>query len=98
MLPTLVQAEWSVPIKQYVDLDNTGGVSVAQRDAVPEVLRAIGYTVAPVAILTTQTPQALGLKGYLFENITCTVRVKEDDGAEKEITIKRCLIQHACRG
>ena len=63
------------------------------RDAVPEVLRAIGYTIAPVAILTTQTPQALGLKGYLYENITCNIRVKDDEGSEKEITVRRCLIQ-----
>ena len=44
---------------------------------------------APVAILTTQPPQALGLTGYPYENIMCTITVKKDDGTSKQVMVKR---------
>ncbi|CAE7594776.1 unnamed protein product [Symbiodinium natans] len=93
MMPQLVQSEWSAPIRSYTDMSDEGGVCIVHKDQVPTVLRAVGYTLAPTAILTTQHAQALGLKHYPCAKVTCLLRVRDEHGDFIEVTVQRHLIQ-----
>ena len=39
-------------------------MALCPKQALPDVLQGIGYTAQPTAILTTETPDSLGLRGY----------------------------------
>ncbi|CAE7255907.1 unnamed protein product [Symbiodinium natans] len=93
MMPQLVQSEWSAPIRSDTDMSDEGGVCIVHKDQVPTVLRAVGYTLAPTAILTTQHTQALGLKHYPCAKVTCLLRVRDEHGDFIEVTVQRHLIQ-----
>ena len=54
MLPQLVQTEWSAAIKLPHDLNHQGGVAAVHKADIPLVLRNVGYTQEPTAILPAQ--------------------------------------------
>ena len=77
----------------HTELDAVGGVSIVPKESIPDVLHAVGYTLAPTAMLTTQHPAELGLKGYPSAHLACTINVRDDDGQTKEHIVQRHLIQ-----
>ena len=93
LMPMLLQEEWSGPIRQYHELKASGGIAAIHKEHVPAVLMAVEYTMQPTAILTTQSPQQLGLRGYASTEVQCTFRVFADDGVGKDILVKRYLVQ-----
>ena len=92
-VPTLIQNEWDATVRPYTELDSVGGVSIVPKEMIPDVLRTVGYTLAPTAMLTTQPPAELGLKGYPSTHLACTINVRDDDGQIKELLVQRHLIQ-----
>ena len=93
LAPRLLPAEWNSPVLHYSEMTNAGGICIAPKHCVPELLQQIGYTQAPAAMLCTQHPQELGLPLYPVQELTCTFLVKEDDGTEKSILVRRHLVQ-----
>lgn len=91
--PQLVAEEWSVPTVTAQDLNHRGGVALCYKADLPETLRRVGYTLEPCAVLLTQDPVQLGLKGYKFESVQFTVRVRDDDGRLKPVSLERFLVQ-----
>ena len=93
MIPTLDPQEWNCPIKQFHDLSATGGVAIAYKDHIPQILQQVGYTLQPTAIVTTQHPRAYGLAGYLSHSIQCTFHIRSGDAEITSTQVKRHLIQ-----
>ena len=93
MLPQLVQNEWSAIIKLPHDLNHQGGIAAVQKADIPMVLRNVGYTREPTAILVTQHPAQVGMRGYDAQSVRCTFRVREDDGSLKALIVTRFLVQ-----
>lgn len=91
--PQLSPAEWPVPIFHHTEMSSAGGICVCPKHAVPGLIQQVGHTKAPAAMLCTQHPSELGLKGYPSEEVTCSFNVKEDDGSDKTILVKRFLVQ-----
>ena len=44
-------------------------------------------------MLCTQHPSEIALKGYPAQELTCTFHIKDNDGAEKAILVRRFLVQ-----
>ncbi len=93
MILTLEHQEWNCPIKQFHDLSATGGVAIAYKEHIPQILQQVGYTLQPTAIIATQHPRAYGLAGYVSHSIQCTFYVRSDDGEITSAQVKRHLIQ-----
>lgn len=89
----VVPAEWKSPVLHHSEMTSAGGICSASKQCIPDLLRQIGYTQAPTAMLCTQHPQELGLRGYPVQEQTCTFQVREDDGTEKSIFVRRHLVQ-----
>jgi hypothetical protein len=70
--PRLVQAEWDAPIQHWQHLTASGGVAICPRDALPQTLNNVGYTAHPCAVVLTQSPEDLHLRGYPRSKIRCT--------------------------
>ena len=93
LVPKLVQEEWSATVRRCDDLGNQGGVAVVYKEFLPSVLRAVGYTHQPTAILMTQPASQLGLRGYECCEVHCTILVRDDEGNQQQVCVKRHLIQ-----
>ena len=93
LAPRLEPAEWSVPTFHHTEMTNTGGICICPKQEIPDLLRRIGYTKAPAAMLCTQHPSEIALKGYPAQELTCTFHIKDNDGAEKAILVRRFLVQ-----
>ena len=93
--PRVVPAEWKSPVLHHSDMTSAGGICSAPKQCIRDLLRQIGYTQAPTAMLCTQHPQELGLHGYPVQELTCTFQVREDDGTEKSIFVDDILFNSA---
>ncbi|CAE7253927.1 unnamed protein product, partial [Symbiodinium sp. CCMP2456] len=80
-LPTLLSAEWDAPVLSYPQLSAQGGIALVPKTAIPGVIRTVGFTAQPTAILITQSPGSLGLGSYPHAQIECTILLHE--GADK---------------
>ena len=55
---------------------------------IPMVLRNVGYTQEPKAILfVTQHPAQVRRRGYDAQSVRCTFRIREDDGSLKAFVV-----------
>jgi hypothetical protein len=93
MAPRLEPAEWNVPVYHHTELSNSGGICICPKQEIPDLIRQVGYTKSETAILCTQHPAEIGMKGYPAQELTCTFHVKDDDGTEKSILVRRFLVQ-----
>ena len=91
--PRLVQAEWSTTTCLAEDLGPQGGVALVKKQEVPNVLRNVGTTSQPTAMLTTQPPWELHLPGYTSTMLTCTLKVIGENGGEQFVEVQRWLTQ-----
>lgn len=92
-LPGLHPQEWSAPVVLATELSRSGGNAVCPKWALPELLERVGARMEPTAILTTQSPPELGLKGYMYDLLTCALIVRDEDGATKDVECERFLCQ-----
>ena len=91
-MPKLVAAEWSVPTMVYTQLSVKGGVSLVPKEAIPAVMRAVGFTAAATAMLITTDPSSLGLGSYPHSQVECTI-ILNDNSEEKEVRVNRWCVQ-----
>ena len=93
LLPSPIQEEWNVSVKLATQLTSTGGGAFCYRDFIPEVLRNVGYTHNPCAILIVQPPNEVGLRGYPFDTITCRMQTLDADYNQKITLVDQHLVQ-----
>eukprot|EP00439_Symbiodinium_sp_Y106_P070831 s235_g12.t1 len=93
MQSTLLPQEWSVPVHVYQTLGSQGGVAVVPKEHIAEVIRRVGFTSHPVAIIITQDPDSLGLRGYVRHRIRCGLSVMGPEGTRLETQVERFLVQ-----
>ena len=91
--PRLVQAEWDTPIQHWQHLTASGGVAICPRDALPQTLNNVGYTAHPCAVVLTQSPEDLHLRGYPRSKIRCTFDICTDEGDRQQVIVDRYLVQ-----
>ena len=93
LTPSLLQEEWSVPIRSSHELCHKGGIAICYKQNIPEVLRRVNYTLDPTAVLLSQEPSKLGLRGYISEAVQCFFRIRLEDGSFKTTVVERFLCQ-----
>lgn len=85
--------EWSVPVVAHQFLSGKPGVSCVPKHSTAKVLQQVGYTASPVGIVTVQSPQPLGLRGYPRQRISCHLSIMSSDGEHAEVLVERWLTQ-----
>ena len=93
MQTTLLQEEWPVPVHMHQTLGRQGGIAYVPRAHVADVVQRIGFTAQPVAIVVTQSPDSLGLRGYPRQAIRCGISVMANDGERVTTQVERFLVQ-----
>ena len=91
--PRLIQSEWDAPILHWQNLNASGGVSICPKESLPQVLANVGYTAHPCAVVITQSPEEVHLKGYPRIRIRCTFDICTDDGDRRQVSVDRYLVQ-----
>ena len=89
----LVQSDWDVPVCTHQTLSSRGGVAAVPREFVTDVLRRIGFTASPVAIVMSQEPDEIGLRGYPRQKVKCGLSVMGSDGTRTDVQVDRFLVQ-----
>lgn len=89
----LLQAEWSEQTKPYQQLDKSGGVSLCPKACIAEVIRRVGYSTRPTALLTTEDPDVLGIRGFPHKLVSCTLSVMGAGGIGQDKLVQRYLVQ-----
>ena len=85
--------EWDAPVYDHQALTKQGGISIAPKNSIAEIVQRIGYTTNPVALVVTEPPEALGLRGYPRKRVTCTVSYINDQGERSTTQVQKFLIQ-----
>ena len=93
MQSTLLQSEWHVPVHIPQTLSSRGGVALVPKDLIADVVARVGYTANPVAMVVTQDPDLLGLRGYVRHRVRCGISVMGADGERTETQVERFLVQ-----
>eukprot|EP00435_Cladocopium_sp_Y103_P027411 s765_g6.t1 len=88
----LVPGEWTARACHPHELTAAGGVSYVGKDSVPDVLRRIGYTQSPCAIVTTQPAKELGIP-YPSVDVRCSLEVSNPEGAREIVEVSKFLTQ-----
>lgn len=91
--PRLVQEEWDCPIQHWQHLTAAGGVAICPREALPQMPNNVGYTAHPCAVVITQAPEEVHLRGYPRSKIRCAFDVCSDDGDRQHVVVNRYLVQ-----
>ena len=73
--PQLIADEWSTTTTSSTELSHKGGIAICYKAEVPEILRRVGYTMEPTAILLAQDPASLGLRAYPSERLSCNIKI-----------------------
>ncbi len=82
-----------MPIRRSHELCHKGGIAICYKQNLPEVLRRVNYTLEPTAVLLSQEPSTLGLRGYISEAVQCSFRIRLEDGSFKTTVVERFLCQ-----
>ena len=89
----LVQSDWDVPVCTHQTLSSRGGVAAVPREFVADVIRRIGFTASPVAVVISQEPDEIGLRGYPRQKVKCGLSVMGSDGTRTDVQVDRFLVQ-----
>ena len=93
MQSDLMQDDWEDKVEMWQKLGSQGGVALVPKEALPEVLKNVGYTAKPTAAVITQDPEDLGLRAYPRTRVTCRLTVQTEGGESTEVTVQRWLVQ-----
>ena len=74
------------------ELGPKGGVSLVKKNELVQVLRNVGQTTRPTAVVTTQPAHELYKRGAKCSEVWCTIQVPSDSGTTTAY-VKRFLIQ-----
>ena len=91
--PQLDPNEWSTRTCHWRHLDSSGGISICPKLYIPQVLQQIGWTKAPVAIVTSENSDGLGLRGFPRQEVFCTYSVMANDAQRKDVQVRKWLTQ-----
>lgn len=89
----LVPEEWSAATVLSSELSHKGGIALCYKADLPSILQRVGFTMEPTAVLLSQDPSSLGMRGYHSEIISCNIRVLKDDGTLQVVQVERFLTQ-----
>ena len=89
----LIPEEWSAATVLSSELNHKGGIALCYKADLPSVLQRVGFTMEPTAVLLSQDPSSLGMRGYTSEIISCNIRVLKDDGTPQLVQVERFLTQ-----
>eukprot|EP00971_Amphidinium_carterae_P319343 6347023-Amphidinium_carterae.1 len=81
--PRLLQSEWSVVTCQASSMA-PGRIAFVPKSQLVQVLRLVGETALPTAIVTTQPAHELHLRGYKSQVVVCTILQHDDAPTEGE--------------
>ena len=93
MQSQLLQAEWNCPICAWQSLSVQGGVAIVPKNAVAQVVQQVGWSSSPIGIVTTESPDTLGLRGFPRSQIQCTISYMGLDATREQVVVKRWLTQ-----
>ena len=91
--PQLDPNEWSTRTCHWQNLNSSGGISICPKLHIAQVLQQIGWTKKPVAIVTSENPDSLGLRGFPRQEIFCTYSVMASDAQRKDVQVRKWLTQ-----
>ena len=74
-------------------LNNRGGVALVPKQHVADVVQSVKWTNSPAAIVTTENPDVLGLRGFPRTQVFCTVSYMGDNAVREEAVCQRWLTQ-----
>eukprot|EP00971_Amphidinium_carterae_P127521 2526675-Amphidinium_carterae.1 len=89
---TLVAEEWSCSVVSCEQIDHRGGIAYCPKSQVASAIARIGYTRAPTAIVTTESPSALHLRGYPSQFSWVQLLVSEG-GAIRRVRAQKYIVQ-----
>ena len=72
----------TAPVRRCDDLRSIGGIAVVRKEYLAGVLRSVGCTHQPTAIVMIRPASQLGLRGYESREVHCTLLVRDDDCAQ----------------
>lgn len=91
--PQLDQSEWTTRVCHWQQLSSQGGVCICPKIHIASVLRQVGWTKEPTGLITSECPDALGLKGYPRSEIFCTFFIMADGAERKPVQVRKWLTQ-----
>ena len=91
--PLLDPAESSVHVCHWQQLSTQGGIAICPKTCVPQVMRNVSWTQAPTAILTNESPDALGLSGFPRTQVWCNMAVMAEGAERKTAQVRRWMTQ-----
>ena len=89
----LLQSEWSAVVRTHQTLDSSGGVSLVPKGAIPAVIRRVAYTTNPTAILISESPDRVGLRGFPRKQVTLQLSAMGAEGERQTVQVERFLVQ-----
>ena len=91
-ITVLIQSEWSERVCKPHELTAAGGISYIPKESVPDILKRIGYTQSPCAMVTTQSARDLGIP-YPSQEVRCSLEVSTPDGSKETVETNKFLTQ-----
>eukprot|EP00929_Paragymnodinium_shiwhaense_P080967 TRINITY_DN4226_c0_g1_i6.p1 TRINITY_DN4226_c0_g1~~TRINITY_DN4226_c0_g1_i6.p1 ORF type:complete len:634 (+),score=131.16 TRINITY_DN4226_c0_g1_i6:318-2219(+) len=88
--PMLIQEDWAVPIRDAETITDKGGVCLAKKHQLPDILTRVGSTMRPTAVLVSQDPNEIMMGAYRHRKIWVAAKVEDQ---EDEIMLQRYLVQ-----
>ena len=89
----LLQAEWDAEVKTHQSIDSRGGISLVPKSEIPSVVQRIAYTTHPTAILISEQPDRVGLRGFPRKLVSLQLSVMGPDGQRQLTQVERYLVQ-----
>ena len=89
---TLVPSEWTASTRHPYEMNASGGIAYVPKDLVPNVIKQVGTTYSPAAMVTSQAARELGIP-YPSTEVRCTLQVAAPDGSKELIEVTKFLTQ-----
>ena len=85
--------EWDTEVVPASALSSRGGIALVPKGQLASVVARVGTTFRPVAIVTTEHAQALGLWQYRCREIWCSIKTMPRGGGATSVLVRRHLTQ-----
>eukprot|EP00971_Amphidinium_carterae_P332592 6466809-Amphidinium_carterae.1 len=88
----LLAEEWDAPTVPYDSINHLGGITYIPKSEVAAALARIGSTRQPTALVTSESPEALYMRGYPSEHLWLGLLVLEGS-TERQVRARKHVIQ-----
>lgn len=89
---TVLIDEWTAQVCHPSELTASGGISYVTKDLLPGVLKRVGFTQTPTAVVTSQPARELGLP-YPSVQVRCSLNVATPEGTREVVEVTKYLTQ-----